>query len=58
MTEKELLLDYWNNFRHFDDGLKVFLATNNMTREIFNELYSKFVDVNPNPWLEDKLKSL
>ena len=38
---RELILDYWNNFRHFDDGLKVFLKNNKLTEEEFYKIYSK-----------------
>ena len=55
--EKQLVLDYWNNFRHFDDGLDVFLAAKKITKEYFNSIYKQYVTVSDNPWIEDRFKN-
>jgi len=57
MNERDLIIDYWNNFRQFDDGLEVFLKNKNLNRDRFYELYYKYVNSPASPWEEDELKN-
>lgn len=54
--EKELVLDYWNDYKQFDDGLVIFLSAKKLANYEFYEIYHKHVYTSNNPWSEDILK--